>query len=124
MLGFSGIKLLAQTWDSYPSVSQYHHNTDAVYTAKTNRGAKAVYCLLCGSCFPLDSGSPAWVRSTDQQINSLLLYQLSYWGIINKPAWCFLWQLEHNTTHFFISSFTLSSLRASISETFISFPPK
>ena len=26
-------------------------------------------------------GSPGWARSSDQQINSLLLYQLSYWGI-------------------------------------------
>ena len=26
-------------------------------------------------------GSPTWARTTDQQINSLLLYRLSYWGI-------------------------------------------
>ena len=25
-------------------------------------------------------GSPTWARTTDQQINSLLLYRLSYWG--------------------------------------------
>ena len=27
-------------------------------------------------------GSPTWARTTDQQINSLLLYRLSYWGIV------------------------------------------
>ena len=26
-------------------------------------------------------GSPTWARTTDQQINSLLLYRLSYWGM-------------------------------------------
>ncbi len=28
-------------------------------------------------------GSPTWARTTDQQINSLLLYRLSYWGMID-----------------------------------------
>ena len=29
----------------------------------------------------IEIGSPTWARTTDQQINSLLLYRLSYWGI-------------------------------------------
>ena len=41
---------------------------------------------------PLLIGSPTWARTTDQQINSLLLYRLSYWGIILlaffRRKWC------------------------------------
>jgi hypothetical protein len=40
---------------------------------------KAAYLLQ--SIYPQQkNGSPTWARTTDQQINSLLLYRLSYWG--------------------------------------------
>ena len=49
------LKLLR--WDSYPSVSQVlrYSRPDAVYHCKDYRSSMIVYCLLCGSCFPLDS---------------------------------------------------------------------
>lgn len=48
----------------------------------SNRGIKT-RCLRPDLAIPqLKFGSPGWVRTTDQQINSLLLYRLSYWGIV------------------------------------------
>ena len=48
-----------------------------------------VYSLMCALTFYchfnflLNIGSPDTVRTCDQQINSLLLYRLSYWGMID-----------------------------------------
>ncbi len=43
-----------------------------------HRITKPVYCHCTSRAM---FGSPTWARTTDQQINSLLLYRLSYWGI-------------------------------------------
>ena len=60
---------------------ELHHRPSAYETDELLLLHSAIY-LLKILCFKfLLFGSPTWVRTTDQQINSLLLYRLSYQGI-------------------------------------------
>ena len=62
--------MLAHTWDSYPSVSQYHYNTDAVYTAKTTAVPTSSTTYFVALAFHLILGGADRVRTYTAVLSS------------------------------------------------------
>ena len=60
--------------------------TDAVNHCKDDRSSMIAYCLLCGSCFPLDTGAVDGNRTRIGRIDNPLHYQSTTTALTNNTS--------------------------------------